>query len=808
MVPSWTFILKTDRECSGQSKAFAAPLMLLPPRPLLTDCVGKTELVGGGKVCVSLNVRWHPALISERGRGLAIVTTSFKAQWQIRNLMSPLPLQDSLRLYEMKHHAAGAALPVAQCRVLQDDGGGVVTCQAARFFLQTLLAHTKPEYKSLIEDRQSKTLWASPSVRREFAMSFGWSVSDIAKLMQLAYKTAQGAKAACGQYDELTREISSLHIILNRLHVETAKPGSPINKPGGSGSHGKDIKAIAAGCEEVLTQLEKILLKYNALSEQERSVRKLWKKIRFGNGAIVDVAELRSKVTYYTSSLSLFLNLVSVGTIGDVEKKMDQAGGDLKDIKDAVNHLTAHLLATEGKEGSVLTTYTNDDRDAWRELRRGLVKAGFRGSLVRKYMTTIMAYVKELGDNGVLDDIVTEEAIFPIMEGDEIVSSSTQANRHINDQTAKPDYDPAEERPQDWTTGVHRPGHDSIADSDSTLSPSATPNEKGEDSKGSRVDDEEALRCLDKLKEKPPDCKINLSPSGFLVEGDGKSEGRRGKPGEYQSKPPDGTEISNLPDTRMPSKHDTRRLVTYQDLHKTTQDFLSAENMRYHSSTVTTPFSKTDSIFLDDTELPAFIAGVTSIFGKETYIPYIIQEKIMVNDQSTSGRTIAAVTLLEFVQALHIRLLSLRASEASAHLRSPDFKAHERHLIIRAMQMLYFIEDAKDMVDQILMFFASLDSRQITTLCSMFAVDLIRGLDERSKQELRISRGPLCYYKWWLQYFDRHLPEALEQLRHRYGDEIVSSVTSKLDQGNGCFMRAQTVNGGLHEDSIRENGVS
>ncbi|KAI4226721.1 MAG: hypothetical protein LQ349_006833 [Xanthoria aureola] len=238
-------------------------------------------------------------------------------------------------------------------------------------------------------------------------MSFGWSVSDIASLVQLAYKTSQGARAACGQYDDLTRETSSLHVVLNRLKVEAAKPGNPINK---DKAHGKELAVIADGCKDILTQLDKVLVKYNALSEQERSVRRLWKKIRFGNGVVADVAALRSKITYYASSLTLFLNMISLGTIGTIEEKMDKAGGDLQDIKIAVNHITAHLMATAGEEGSVLTAHTNDDRGAWRELRRRLLKDGFQDSLVRKHMDIIMAYVKELGDRGMYDNTTIHEA--------------------------------------------------------------------------------------------------------------------------------------------------------------------------------------------------------------------------------------------------------------------------------------------------------------------------------------------------------------------------------------------------------------
>ena len=98
-----------------------------------------------------------------------------------------------------------------------------------------------------------------------------------------------------------------------------------------SGTYGRELKSISDGCGEVLGQLDKILVKYNALNEQgvlsghERSVRRLWKKIRFGNGAVVVVTELRSRITYYMSALSSFLNLTSASTVGDVEKKMDRA---------------------------------------------------------------------------------------------------------------------------------------------------------------------------------------------------------------------------------------------------------------------------------------------------------------------------------------------------------------------------------------------------------------------------------------------------------------------------------------------------
>ena len=255
-------------------------------------------------------------------------------------------------------------------------------------------------------------------------MSFGWSVSDIALLVRLAYKTAEGARTACGEYHELTREVIGLHNVLNRLNQEARKPSSFLNRPGEA--YKQELAPLSSRCRHVLTQLDTILIKYNALSERERSVKKLFKQVRFGTGAVANVADLRSKVTSCTASLSLFLNLVSLGTVGEVERKMNEAGGDLTDIKNALNGITARLSATAGRESSVLTAYTNDDKDAWRELRRGLVKDGFRGSLVRKHMKTIMAYVKELGSRGALDgfeELEYQEASYTPSRQDQIHGS-------------------------------------------------------------------------------------------------------------------------------------------------------------------------------------------------------------------------------------------------------------------------------------------------------------------------------------------------------------------------------------------------
>jgi len=233
-------------------------------------------------------------------------------------------------------------------------------------------------------------------------MSFGWSASDVAALTQVAWRVVQNARKACGEYEELTREAFGLHIVLRRLEKEIAKPESLLNKPGDT--CGGELETIASDCRRVLGILDKVLEKYGALSEKERSLRKLWQRVRLGNGEMMNLNNLREKVTYYTSVLGLYLNMVSVGSMGRVEKQMEEAGGDLKEVKSAVNTVTAHLLAKSTREGSTLTSYTSDDKSVWKEFRRTLVKQGFSSSFLHKHKATIQAYFEELGSRGILDE--------------------------------------------------------------------------------------------------------------------------------------------------------------------------------------------------------------------------------------------------------------------------------------------------------------------------------------------------------------------------------------------------------------------
>jgi hypothetical protein len=142
--------------------------------------------------------------------------------------------------------------------------------------------------------------------------------------------------------------------------------------------------------------MNSIVTKYNKLSNTERSGKRMWQKIKFGNGEMRDLADIRLKLSAHTSAITMSLNLCSLGSQGRVEQQLSDMGGDLHGIRGKVNWIAANMTARSG-DGTVWTSYENDDKSFWRQLRRELVREGYRSSVLHKHKGLLKDYVEELG---------------------------------------------------------------------------------------------------------------------------------------------------------------------------------------------------------------------------------------------------------------------------------------------------------------------------------------------------------------------------------------------------------------------------
>jgi hypothetical protein len=109
-------------------------------------------------------------------------------------------------------------------------------------------------------------------------------------------------------------------------------------------------------------------------------------------------------------------NLCALHSPGRVETTLEVAeeqsrrhGRSLGGIRTSLHWVIANLSAEVG-EGSVRSSYANDDKIFWKTLRKELVKEGYDNYTLQKHRRLIKAYVEELVNRGVLDDQGTDSA--------------------------------------------------------------------------------------------------------------------------------------------------------------------------------------------------------------------------------------------------------------------------------------------------------------------------------------------------------------------------------------------------------------
>ncbi len=221
-------------------------------------------------------------------------------------------------------------------------------------------------------------------------MSFGFSPSDIVALIQITLKAYQGWKHACGEYADITGSLDSLLIVLKRIDVEASRPESVLTH----GDNAKEeLRSIIRTCDPTVRELHSIVVQYKSLSA---SRQRNWDRLRFGNK---NLDGLRAKLILHISTITAYLETIGLGSLGRIEKDL----GALPQLVEIVDRLAADIRAGK-REGTVLTTYEDDEKEVWQQFRRELIGEGVRSSTVHKYKPQLKQYIRELAENGDLEE--------------------------------------------------------------------------------------------------------------------------------------------------------------------------------------------------------------------------------------------------------------------------------------------------------------------------------------------------------------------------------------------------------------------
>lgn len=218
-------------------------------------------------------------------------------------------------------------------------------------------------------------------------MSFGFSISDLITLIQLTTQTYRNWKDACGEFAEITGQLDSLAIILRRIEAETKVPLAR------GTSDSVDVAQILKNLNSVVAQLKNVVKKHKSLG---KSRSRNWDRLRLANN---NLGDLRSKLTVHTSALATYLDTVGISALGRVESKVDE----LPEMRSVIDDLAKEIRAGR-HEGSVMTTYSDDEKEVWRQFRRELVGEGFSSHSIRKFKTPLKEYLRRLDEDGLLGE--------------------------------------------------------------------------------------------------------------------------------------------------------------------------------------------------------------------------------------------------------------------------------------------------------------------------------------------------------------------------------------------------------------------
>lgn len=216
-------------------------------------------------------------------------------------------------------------------------------------------------------------------------MSFGFAVGDFLAVSTFAWTLYRSCKGASGEFEEISREIISLHTCIKELEEDARNPDSLLNRKGKGKK--KDIDVLLRNCMKVLRELQQLVRRYESLGTAKK---KTWDRVRFGSEGI---EMIREKLAFHASSITLFLASLGTGALGRIERKLDD--------------FIAEIRAGQ-REPSILTLGEDsdeaDDDTLWRALKSDLVDDGITKQDIELHKLDIVAHLKQLVQSGSLEE--------------------------------------------------------------------------------------------------------------------------------------------------------------------------------------------------------------------------------------------------------------------------------------------------------------------------------------------------------------------------------------------------------------------
>ena len=222
-------------------------------------------------------------------------------------------------------------------------------------------------------------------------MSFGFSIGDFLIALKLAKHTYDACENGPKEYREICNEVKSLHYALQGLCDDAKDSGSLINRKGLSRKN--ELDEIIRNCRQSLEELQSLINKCSRLEESKsgNTLSRLWdaQRISYNN-----LDSLRAKLTFHTSTISMFLLSLEGSAIARIESKLDDLYARMVRNDTTGTRMSTISLFSDTSASSILSSIESNEDDAWEILKRELLAEGISVPHIMANKADIIQYMK------------------------------------------------------------------------------------------------------------------------------------------------------------------------------------------------------------------------------------------------------------------------------------------------------------------------------------------------------------------------------------------------------------------------------
>ena len=220
-------------------------------------------------------------------------------------------------------------------------------------------------------------------------MSLGFSASDFVVAIKLSKAVFDAVRNGPKEYKELQGELKSMQYVLQSLSEDSKDASSLLCRKGCPRK--AELMSVVHNSEDAVGELQILVDKHSELRKDDGGrLKRVWHSYRVGRA---DLDSLRGRLTFYTSTIDLFLTSLQGSAISRIEQKLDQLYSRLVD-QDSMS--VRQSCVSSASTTSVLSLIETDEDLAWEGLKGELLLSGVSMAHVMTYREDIIDHIKSL----------------------------------------------------------------------------------------------------------------------------------------------------------------------------------------------------------------------------------------------------------------------------------------------------------------------------------------------------------------------------------------------------------------------------